>query len=106
VLKFCECLNSLKPDTDLYKEYIKLIKETENINIKVTKTDNTNSKVSEYSALHTGMLYIYFSHFKTFIALIASEEGHQEVVKLLIENDADLNLKDNIGETSLHKGIK
>ncbi len=67
MLKFCERLNLLKPDTDIYKEYIKLIKETEDINIKVAKTDDTNSKVLEYSALHSGMLYIYIlsSHFKT-----------------------------------------
>ena len=34
---------------------------------------------------------------------VASEKGHEDIVKLLIDHRADINAKDNLGETPLHK---
>ena len=37
---------------------------------------------------------------------VASEKGHEDIVKLLIDHRADINAKDNLGETPLHKAAK
>ena len=38
------------------------------------------------------------------IYLLASWNGHKDVVQLLIDNNASVNEKDNNGETALMKG--
>jgi ankyrin repeat protein len=45
-----------------------------------------------------------FSKVWNFYILKASKEGNENVVKLLVENCADLNVKDELGETPMHKG--
>ncbi len=45
-----------------------------------------------------------FSKVWNFYILKASEKDNKDGVKLLAENCADLNVKDESGETTLHKG--
>ncbi len=74
------------------------------------KGKDRNSKNIEYAAIHVGIkqknFWLNYFQLKNFFSSnhIASEKGHEDVVKLLTDNSADLNIKDHLGETSLHKG--
>jgi hypothetical protein len=54
-----------------------------------------------------GIFLQLFNHFKRFIyfLFIASRDGHIEVVKELLNRGANIEEKDNDGETPLIKGI-
>ena len=57
------------------------------------------------------MKYVYImTYFKYFLFVlffqIASQNGHKDVVQLLINNNANVNEKDNKGWTSLMIGKK
>ena len=46
----------------------------------------------------------FFSCFKLLIFVIASANGHTDVVKLLLEKQADFEIKNNNGENALMLG--
>ncbi len=61
-----------------------------------------------YTALIWGILfnlYLNLNYLFKYFFVLASLRGHTEIVQLLCQNKAEVNLQDNIGDTALHCGI-
>ncbi len=79
-----------------------MVKELLNRGANIEEKDNDG-----YTPLISGIFLQLFNHFKWFIyfLFIASFNGHIEVVKELLNRGANIEEKDNYGNTPLIKGI-
>jgi ankyrin repeat protein len=79
-----------------------VVKELLNRGANIEEKDNDG-----YTPLISGIFLQLFNHFKWFIyfLFIASFNGHIEVVKELLNRGANIEEKDNYGNTPLIKGI-
>ena len=83
-----------------YKDIIKILLEN-------GADMNTKNEYGQTALISTSMCHIV-NEFSWFIYATENNdsEGHKEVLKFLLKNDADINAKDNFGRTALFHATK